>query len=110
VGREECARYFAEIGRVLRAGGVAVLHHADRRTGLAERIAKRLRQWWRRGNGVAVDHGWRSPVSSADIRRWAEEAGLMVERQESMWTRDSPCGRRRIGVPRFGDCITVLRR
>ena len=110
VGREECARYFAEIGRVLRAGGVAVLHHADRRTGLAERIAKRLRQWWRRGYGVAADHGWRSPVSSADIRRWAEEAGLMVERQESMWTRDSPRGRRRIGVPRFGDCITVLRR
>jgi SAM-dependent methyltransferase len=110
VGREECAQYLAEIGRVLRPGGVAVLHHADRRTGLAARIAKRLRQWWPRENGAAADHGWRSPVASADIRRWAEQAGLTVERQESMWTWHSPRGPRRIGVPRFGDCITVLRR
>ena len=110
VGREECARYLAEIARVLRAGGVAVLHHADRRTAAADRIAARIRRWWPRGNGATADHGWRSPVSSADIRRWAEQAGLIVERQESLWTWDSPRGPRRIGVPRFGDCITVLRR
>lgn len=117
VGPDEFARYVGEIARVLRPGGAAVLHHADRgRGGLLRQVAG----WFRRRlEGIEdpgaerqaqADHGWRSPVSRADVRRWARAAGLEIVRQESMWTWNSPRGPLRIGVPRFGDCITVLRR
>jgi SAM-dependent methyltransferase len=120
VGPEEFRRYLVEIARVLRPGGLAVLHHADRGGGgLLQRAVSRFAHW--RGGGAEVatgrdapadqpgDHGWRSPVSRADVRAWARAAGLTVMRQESQWTWQSPRGRLRIGVPRFGDCITVLR-
>jgi len=117
VGPDEFARYVGEIARVLRPGGVAVIHHADRgRGGLLRRVVGWLR---RRVEGIEDpgagrqsegDHGWRSPISRADVRRWARAAGLEIVRQESMWTWKSPRGPLRIGVPRFGDCITVLRR
>ena len=117
VGPDEFARYVGEIARVLRPGGVAVIHHAVRgRGGLLRRVVG----WFRgRRRGIedletveqpGTDHGWRSPVSRADVRRWARAAGLEIVRQESMWTWRSPRGPLRIGVPRFGDCITVLRR
>jgi SAM-dependent methyltransferase len=117
VGPDEFSRYVDEISRVLRPGGVAVIHHADRGSrGLLSRVAN----WFRRRlEGIedpetpqqpGADHGWRSPVSRADVRRWARAAGLEIVRQESMWTWNSPRGPLRIGVPRFGDCITVLRR
>ena len=117
VAPEECRRYLAEIARVLRPGGLAVLHHADRGGGgLLRRVVSRFNRW--RGGvadiaadrDVSTDHGWRSPVSRADVRIWARAAGLAVVRQESQWTWQSPHGRVRIGVPRFGDCITVLRK
>lgn len=117
VAPEEFRRYLAEIARVLRPGGVAVLHHAGGIRGeLLRRVASRFTSW--RG-GVAkipadrdapTDHGWRSPVSRADVRAWVRATGLTVVRQESRWTWQSPRGRVRIGVPRFGDCITVLRK
>lgn len=110
VGRRECERYLLEIARVLRPGGVAVVHHADRRCGrFATAVAElRSRLWGNRD--TTVDHGWRSRVSRRDIRRWARAAGLVVDRQEKTWEWQSPAGPCRIGVPRFGDCISVLRR
>jgi SAM-dependent methyltransferase len=117
VAPAECRRYLAEIARVLRPGGVAVLHHADRgRGGLLRRVASWFGRWREGNEGLGArrqpeaDHGWRSPVSRADVRSWARVAGLTVVRQESRWTWQSPRGRVRIGVPRFGDCITVLRK
>ena len=44
------------------------------------------------------------------MRAWSEQAGLEVERQESEWDIETEQGTLRIGVPRFGDCITVVRR
>lgn len=110
VGRRECERYLLEIARVLRPGGVAVVHHADRRCGrFATAVAELRSRLW--GNhDTTVDHGWRSRVSRRDIRRWARRAGLVVDRQETTWEWHSPAGPCRIGVPRFGDCISVLRR
>jgi SAM-dependent methyltransferase len=115
VGPEEFRRYVAEIGRVLRRGGSAVLHHADRpRPGLAAHASRLVASLWLRGRPRVApdedDHGWRSHVSRRDVRGWAAAAGLVVERQESTWTWHAPHGPCTIGVPRFGDCITVLRR
>jgi SAM-dependent methyltransferase/GT2 family glycosyltransferase len=106
----ECERYLAEIARVLRPGGVAVIHHADRRTGFLEHVA----DWWRRAvrrdSDPAGESGWRSKLSRRGIRQQAARAGLVVDRQETTWTWWSPNGPVKVGVPRFGDCITVLRR
>ena len=111
VGPEEFRRYVAEIARVLRPGGAAVLHHADRpQPGLMSSVARLLARRRRQAPNAPDDHGWRSDVSRRDVRRWATAAGLVVDRQETTWTWESPAGPVTIGVPRFGDCITVLRR
>jgi SAM-dependent methyltransferase len=115
VGPRECERYLLEIARVLRPGGVAVVHHADRRSGRFAAALTAISTWCQgkrhQGkSGVATDSGWRSRVSRRDIRRWARRAGLAVDRQETTWEWHSPAGPCRIGVPRFGDCISVLRR
>lgn len=109
VGPRECERYLIEIARVLRPGGVAVVHHADRRGEWFHRVAAAVR-WFRGKRESTTDCGWRSRVSRRDIRRWARRAGLVVERQERTWLGNVAGGQVRIGVPRFGDCITVLRR
>jgi ubiquinone/menaquinone biosynthesis C-methylase UbiE len=77
--------YLAEIARVLRSGGAAVIHHS--------------------GEGGA--HGWRSPMSAALFASLARERGLEVESQFSSW------GGGRFAVPVEGggrDVITVLSR
>ena len=112
VAPEECARFIAEIARVLRPGGVAVLHHADQPRGLLHRLGARLR---RRGSNPITadpsspDHGWRSSVSRRDIARWAVAAGLVVERVDTTWSWSTPQGPVTVGVPRFGDGISVIR-
>lgn len=125
VAAEECRSYLAEIARVLRPGGVAVLHHAGGPTGGLFGAAALLARWIGPGRrpqarpdeaareatpDESAERGWRSPLSCADVKAWARAAGLAVVRQESQWTWRSPHGRVRIGVPRFGDCITVLRK
>ncbi len=110
VGPRECESYLLEIGRVLRPGGVAVVHHSDRRSGRFAAAGAAFRSWFRGTSDATADHGWRSRVSRREIRRWARRAGLVVDRQETTWEWQSPAGPCRIGVPRFGDCITVLRR
>lgn len=107
VAPEQTARYVSEVARVLRPGGVAILHHGNNRRPAMFAWASRLAQG-RRADAVH-DRGWRSAVSRRDIRRWAKAAGLTVERQESTWAWKSPQGTVRVGVPRFGDCITLLR-
>ena len=98
--------YFQELARVLKPGGRAIIHHANRRF---LRLAF-LRNWGRGGRkayrwlsqGWSTEgDGWRSNVSAAMIARLAREAGLNVEDQMQYW---NGCG-----VPRFNDCISVLR-
>ncbi len=74
--------YLDDIARVLRPGGVAVIHHAGRR----DRT------------------GWRSPMTAALFANLAAPAGLAVVRQFDTW------GAGRFGVRRQGDVITQLRR
>jgi ubiquinone/menaquinone biosynthesis C-methylase UbiE len=116
VAPPECERYIREIARVLKPGGVAMLHHSHRPgsgRGMAwalSRAASALRRVMRWAAHADSHAGWRSRVTREDVRGWSTAAGLMVERQESMWTHHSARGPVQVGVPRLGDCITVLRR
>ena len=103
--------YLQHIQRVLKSGGVAVLHHANRRHSTL-RLAG-IRHWGPRftylyrllsiGNEERID-GWRSPVSERLMRRMARKAGPEVIDQLQYW------GDARCGVPRHNDRITVLRK
>jgi SAM-dependent methyltransferase/glycosyltransferase involved in cell wall biosynthesis len=94
IGAAEFEAYLLEIGRVLKPGGTAVIHHADRSPSAAFRFFKK-----------ETENGWRSPVRRRDVRRWAQAAGLDVVVQENRWRSPKPSG-----VPRFGDCISVLQK
>jgi SAM-dependent methyltransferase len=78
----DVAAYLKEIGRTLRPGGVALIHHTGRRDRL----------------------GWRSPMTAGLFASLAREGGLTVERQFDRWAGG------RFGVDRQGDVLTRLRR
>jgi ubiquinone/menaquinone biosynthesis C-methylase UbiE len=83
--------YLRGFTRVLRAGGVAVIHHAN-----IENL----------NSHVQDDHpGWRSAVNAEMIRDFATELGLAVSAQFIYWDKSKT-----LGVPRFGDMITILTR
>lgn len=105
---QQCRNYLREIARVLVPGGHAVIHHANRTGRLARWI-----DWLHKlpsGSVAEVRPGWRSGVNARAFRRWAVAAGLHVVRQESRWEATMSGVSKLFGVPRFGDCITVLRR
>lgn len=112
VAPDDLRRYLHEIARVLRPGGVALLHHAGRRhwslplAGLVRRglLPARAYRWLSVGLDDGGD-GWRSEVSPMLVRRWAADAGLVVVAQLRRW---GPGGR--FGLPRHRDRVTVLRR
>ncbi len=110
VAATEFRRYLAEIYRVLRPGGVAILHHANRRQStlwmgglrsVGDR-GRRLYQVISMGRGEDSD-GWRSNVSAKDVSSWIGDSGLVLQRQFTRWSVDDPCG-----VPRFGDRISIM--
>lgn len=75
----DIASYLKEIGRTLRTGGVALIHHGGRR-----------------------DHiNWRSPMTAPLFANLAREGGLIVERQLDSWAGG------RFGIQ--GDVLTQLR-
>lgn len=104
------ASYMREIGRVLRPGGRAVVHHANRRhatlsLGWLERFGDPGRLAYRAiSMGLDERHdGWRANVSARQVAEAVEAAGLVVERQINEWDDG-------FGVPRFRDRITVVRK
>lgn len=79
----DIASYLIEIARVLRPGGVAVIHHAGASRPLPHQL------------------GWRSPMTAKLFANLASERGLVAERQLTTWPGS--------GLPLvFGDVITVL--
>ncbi|HEX3874231.1 MAG TPA: class I SAM-dependent methyltransferase [Solirubrobacteraceae bacterium] len=83
------AGYLDEISRVLRPGGVAVIHHADGRN---------------RGHRPSR-HGWRAPMSRGLFAALAADRGLAVERQFDSW---GPSGE--FDLSAYADAFTVLRK
>lgn len=78
-------RYLSEIARVLRPGGVAVIHHADGRN-----------------QGVAPSRqGWRAPMSVDLFSALAKSHGLRSERV----IRDWSAGQHRLDA--YADAISV---
>ena len=119
---ETIGAYFKEIERVLKPGSTAIIHHAGRRHGTL--WLRFLRGWGKRGNKIykklsmprpydrklrarekGASDGWRSDVSRRLARRKALDAGLEVEDQLRFWGK-----KKKFGVPRYGDWITVLRK
>ncbi len=77
----DVASYIAEVARVLRPGGTAVIHHSGR----LQRFP-----------------GWRSPMTAALFAQLARECGLDVTRQFDSWSDG------RFGVRTNDDVITIL--
>ena len=77
----DTAGYLGEVARVLRPGGVAVIHHSGRRD----------------------RRGWRAPMTARLFANLADERGLAVESQYDSWEGG------RFDVRPFGDVITRLR-
>lgn len=103
------ASYLAEISRVLRPGGKAVIHHAGRAHSIL--WLGFIRHWGEIGKQLYKalsmktlkdDDGWRSNVSGKLVTRLANENGLKVNWQKQFWEDG------RIGVPRFNDLVTEL--
>jgi ubiquinone/menaquinone biosynthesis C-methylase UbiE len=108
----DIAGYLADFRRVLKPGGLAVIHHANR---LHQTLwLAGMRHWgpgWTYlyrvlsiGTQERID-GWRSPVSGRLFARMAREAGLDVAEQFQRWGEGG-----RYGVPRHNDLVTVMRR
>lgn len=88
--------YLKEIDRVLRPGGVAVIHHSGRA----------LRK---------SPHGWRSPMTARLFGNLARKHGLNVERQFDTWgdgygvRNDAVRPPEEERFPQNGDLLSVLR-
>lgn len=112
IAPDDIAGYLADFRRVLKPGGLAVIHHANRRHETLWMAG--MRKWgpfWTYlyrvlsiGAQERID-GWRSPVSGRLFARMAREAGLDVAEQFQRWGEGD-----RYGVPRHNDLVTVMRR
>ncbi len=104
--------YIGEIARVLRPGGHAVIHHADkrawslnlvpvtRRIGLPGRLIQQVAS-----QGRLRDDGNRGAVSRSQVAESARRAGLAVEFQRTSWG-----DRHQFNVDKYRDCITGMSR
>jgi len=107
----DIASYLRHTHRVLKPGGMSVIHHANRFHGTLWLAG--IRKWGPRwtylyrvlsiGAQERID-GWRSPVSGRMFKAMAREAGLEVVDQFVRWG-DGSCG-----VPRHNDRVTVMRK
>jgi SAM-dependent methyltransferase len=110
IAEPQFREYLAGVARVLRAGGVAVIHHGNRRQatlGLgwlrSFRVGRHLYQLISMGH--LDDDGWRSNVSGKQVAHWAADVGLTVRAQVCRWGLNSA-----YGVPRFNDRVTILQK
>ena len=102
--------YLAEIKRVLKPGGIAIIHHANRNNRFL--WLGFIRHWGEVGKqffklvsmGRIRDHdGWRSNISKSTIRKIADLNNLGISRQYQFWDDNGE-----FGVPRFNDYISEI--
>lgn len=104
--------YFREFSRILKPGGKAIIHHADRKNIALKlrflrrlgRIATRLYDIIPLGN-IKGSIGWRSNVSKEIVKKAAKQYGLVVEAQVNSWGKNCEYNCRL-----YGDYITMLLR
>lgn len=110
--RHVVGSYLAEIHRVLKPGGTAILHHAGRKH--AWLWLGFLRQWGPVGRqvyqllsmGRLCSHdGWRSNVSNKLVAQMVQDSGMEIVSNQQTWGENEECG-----VRRFGDYMTVVRK
>jgi ubiquinone/menaquinone biosynthesis C-methylase UbiE len=85
INKPQFEAYTKEFARVLRPGGVGVVHH---------------------GSVGGASGGWRSDVTTADVERFLTSAGLRVKQQLSSW-RDA---NEEFKAGLYGDVVTVFQR
>jgi len=102
--------YFAEFKRVLKPGGVAIIHHANRNKwflwlGFTRHWGEMGKQFYKLISMRRIkDHdGWRSNISSYAIKKLAVSNKLRILGQIQYWDDDLE-----FGVPRFNDCISEI--
>lgn len=103
--------YLGEIRRVLKPGGVAVIHHAGRSHVTLWLVplrdlgttGRRLYRAISQHRLSAGQDGWRSNVSGLMVRRLAREHNLHVINQTRRWG-----ARGQFNVARYNDWITVM--
>ena len=83
IGAEDIARYLAELLRVLRPRGLALIHHT--------------------ADG-GIRGRWRSHMTAEQFASLARDAGLSINRQFDTWRHEG----RDFGVSASGDAITIL--
>ena len=103
--------YVNEIGRILRPGGCAVIHHADKRqwsialvsvTSRIGLIGRGVQQV--ASQGRLRDDGNRSHVTGQMVADWARSAGLTVEQTRSWGSKEQ------YNVAKYRDLISILRK
>jgi len=85
INKPQFSAYAAEFARVLKSGGVGLLHH---------------------GSSGGAHGGWRSDVTSADAKDFLHSHGLIVERQLQTWEDDG----RTFEAGLYQDTITCFRK
>ncbi len=110
--RKIVGAYIAEIARVLKPGGLAILHHAGRRHLFIplRRFCISIPRGQRYYNLLTLGHfasndGWRSDVSRWMVRRFASDQGLQVVSQLTRWGDQG-----QFGIPLYRDTISILRK
>jgi SAM-dependent methyltransferase len=85
INRPQFAAYLAEFARVLRPGGVGIIHH---------------------GGSGGMDGGWRSDVTLADVDKFLQQSGLERDRQVQSWIDGGT--KHEAGL--YKDYITIFRK
>jgi SAM-dependent methyltransferase len=85
INKPQFAAYAREFARVLRPGGIGVVHH---------------------GSVAGANGGWRSDVTTADVQELLTSAGLDVKSQISSWWE----GNQKFQAGLYGDVVTIFQK
>jgi len=101
--------YFHQFHRILKKGGIAIIHHAGKNDKLLP-IARFLSIFGKVGNVIKaqilfrkIKQGVRSDVSKEMVADFSKKSGLKILKQVNSWG-----SKNEYGCKRYGDWITIL--